>query len=247
MILTFHAVDDLEAPLSFPPELFARGLERLKRSGCQSLTVSAAAELLRTGAPGPERPLAITFDDGYLSVWTHAFPTLERLGFTATVFLNTGGADEEGLPPMEGRERLRWAQVRRMHEAGFEIGAHSVTHPDLTRLAGPELEREMRGSREAIEAFCGARVDSFAYPYGFHSASVRAVARRHFTCACSSDLARARSASDPHALERIEMHYFRRPALFKLLDSPLLDAYLRMRRGPRRLRQRFLRKAAAGS
>lgn len=246
LVLTFHAVDDLGAPLSFPPGLFAQGLERLKRRGYQTLTVRAVAEMFRTGAPVPERALAITFDDGYLSVSTRAFPVLERLGFNATVFLNTAGADEEGLPPMEGRERLRWADVRRMHEAGFEIGAHSISHPDLTRLAEPEIEREMLGSREAIEAFSGVRAESFAYPYGYHSEPVRAVARRHFLCACSADLAKARPGSDVYALERIEMHYFRRPALFKLLDSPMLDAYLRARRGPRELRQRLLRTTEGG-
>lgn len=245
LILTFHAIDGLSAPLSFSPALFSHGLQRLQQRGYRSLTVSEAAGALQTGLPREERLLAITFDDGYASVWTEAFPVLQRLGFRATVFLNTGGAGDGGLPPMEGRARLRWPQVRALHEAGFEIGAHSVTHPDLTRLAAPDLDREMAGSRDMIEAHSGIRPVCFAYPYGYHSAPVRDAARRHFHCACSAALAVARPGHCLFALPRLEMHYFRTPALFNLLGSPCLGAYLRLRRGPRRLRQALLRAAEA--
>ena len=101
-ILTFHALDDKRSPLSFPPELFRRGMRQLHQAGFRTVSANRAAHLLREGKPLPGRLMAITFDDGYRSVFEHGLPVLEQLGYTATVFLNTGpaagGAAADGRP-----------------------------------------------------------------------------------------------------------------------------------------------------
>jgi peptidoglycan/xylan/chitin deacetylase (PgdA/CDA1 family) len=232
----FHSVDALESPLSFPPDLFRRGLAWLREQNFDSLTVTQASDCLIGKAPAPERPFAITFDDGYQSVFTVALPILKDLGYSATVYLNSAGQSAQ-LPPMEGRPRLTWDEIGLLCENDFEIGAHSVTHADLTKLAGAALDAEIAGSREAIENRLGSAVTTFAYPYGYWNSSVRAVVSRCFRCACTADLNVADAASDVFALPRLEMHYFRTLRTFRLLASSRLPAYLSVRRIPRAIRR----------
>jgi peptidoglycan/xylan/chitin deacetylase (PgdA/CDA1 family) len=236
-ILALHSLDDMDSPLSFPPSLFESGMRDLHARGYRSITVREASRMLSGSTPWPEKTIALTFDDGYVSVLEQALPVLQETGFRATVFLNTGGSAHGELPVMEGRKRLSWTQVRQLHEAGVEIGAHTESHPDLTRLPEARIEAEMTASRMAIEDAIGERVASFAYPFGFHNEATRSAARRQFECACAGDLGLVSPSSDPWALERVEMHYFNTPATFRLLHGPRLSAYLALRRAPRLVRQ----------
>lgn len=87
-ILTFHALDEGPSVISFSPRLFRRGMARLHDSGYRTLSLLEAVDRLRRGAPFPNRPFVITFDDGYQSVYAEAFPVLQRYGMSATVFLS---------------------------------------------------------------------------------------------------------------------------------------------------------------
>lgn len=113
--------------------------------------------------PGKYRTVVLTFDDGYLDFRTAAFPVLRRFGFGATVFLPTdliGGG--------EGRQAyLAWDQVLDLHRQGVEFGSHTVSHRKLIDLSFPEVEREIRDSKIAIEGRIGADVESFSFPYAF--------------------------------------------------------------------------------
>jgi peptidoglycan/xylan/chitin deacetylase (PgdA/CDA1 family) len=240
-ILAFHSLEDSSSNLAFPPDLFAKGMASLKGIGFRTLTVSQAASLLKTGTPWPERTFVITFDDGYRSVHKHAFPVLAQLGFTATVYINSGPVQGPELPDMLGRPRLSWEQLREASRNGFEIGAHTVSHPDLTLLGPDQIESELTVNKQILEQFLGISVPSFAYPFGFVSPQARALVARHFESACSGNLEIATSASDPFALPRLEMHYFRTSTKFNLLTSDWLPTYLALRRTPRAFRQRIRR------
>lgn len=235
-ILTFHALDSLDPPLSFPPTLFRMAMQRLHRLGYRAHRIADLAADLRAGRSWPERSFAVTFDDGYESVYREGFPVLRELGFPATVFVNVA---ENGrpLPSMYERPCLSWSQIHEMHEAGLEIGAHSVSHPDLTRLSPDLVESEATRSRQMIEDSIGAPVTSFAYPFGQYNTEVRAIVGRHFEAACTTGLGEATPYSDPLALPRLEMHYFRSERTLELLTSQLLPAYLGLRRIPRQVRR----------
>lgn len=241
-ILTFHSLGDAPSPLTFPPSLFRRGMERLHRAGFRAVTVSRAARLLRGRHEGalPERLIAITFDDGCHSFYEHAFPVLRGLGYPATLFVVTAPASL-ALPFMKDRPRLTWDQLGRLHEAGMEIGAHTVTHPDLTRLDQAGVVAEIEGSRATIADKVGVPAASFAYPFGAHNDLTRTLVRTYFDCACTTDLALADTTSDVHALGRLEMHYFRHEATFGLLSSPWLPEYVALR-GILRAAQRRMRR-----
>jgi peptidoglycan/xylan/chitin deacetylase (PgdA/CDA1 family) len=239
-ILTFHALDDEPAVCALHPRVFRHGVERLREHGVRTLPLDALADGVRRGVDPPSAAVVLTFDDGYRSVYEQAFPILQDAGMTATVFLTVGPrtAARDRLPPLEGRPMLDWTEIREMHRAGFAFGAHTLTHRDLSRLPTPEVESEMRVSKEIVEDRLGTGVACFAYPYGRHDARSRTLARALFACACSDALGLVSRWSDPWALERVDTYYLRTDRRFDVVLSRWLPYYLRALDVPRRLRRR---------
>jgi peptidoglycan/xylan/chitin deacetylase (PgdA/CDA1 family) len=244
-ILTFHALDHQPGVISFPPRLFACGMARLHTSGYRSMSLLEAVAWLRQGRPWPDRAFVLTFDDGYRSVYTEAFPVLQHYGMTATVFLVLGrkdaGQQESRLPAFEGRTMLSWHEIHEMQQGGISFGAHTLTHPDLTRLSWKRAEREICEAKALLEGALGTSVACFAYPYGRFDAQSRAIVAQHFTCACSDELGLVHSRSDPYTLERVDAYYLRSEGLFGVMPTKLFSWYVRARNLPRRLRRAVLR------
>jgi peptidoglycan/xylan/chitin deacetylase (PgdA/CDA1 family) len=250
-ILTFHALDDTRTVLSFSPALFERLVRLLRAGGHAVMPLADAAAALHGGGTLPARPLVITFDDGYRSVYEAAFPVLCEHSLPATVFLAVGDAEggprrgsrDPGarLPSMEGRPMLSWGEIREMRQGGISFGAHTLTHPDLTRLPPSSIEREMVTSKAVLEESLGEPVAGFAYPFGRFDARSLQLARRHFACAVSDRLAFATPASDVHALPRVDAYYLRRPRLAGLLETPWFPWYIRACSVPRAARRGLTR------
>jgi peptidoglycan/xylan/chitin deacetylase (PgdA/CDA1 family) len=241
--LTFHAIDDHRSVTSFPPKVFRRGMARLHERGYRTLSLVDAVDCLARGLPFPERSFAITFDDGYQTVYEEAFPVLQRYGLSATVFLTVG---EKGtvqpagrLPSLNGRSMLAWREMREMQRSGIAFGAHTLTHPDLTRLPFDRIEAEVCDSKAIIEDALGAPVTCFAHPYGRYDHRSREIVRQHFACACSDKLGLVAAGSDPYALERVDAYYLRTDRLFDVILTGLFPWYIRARSIPRRIRRAF--------
>jgi peptidoglycan/xylan/chitin deacetylase (PgdA/CDA1 family) len=221
-------------------------MARLNERGYRTLSLVGAANCLHRGVPFPDRSVVITFDDGYGSVYDEAFPVLQRYGMSATVFLTVGGQiprdPADRLPSLHGRPMLRWCEIKEMQRLGIDFGAHTLTHPDLTRLPTGQVETEIRDSKAIIEDVLGTPVTCFAYPYGRYDARSCRIARRYFLAACSDRLGLVTTTSDPHALERVDAHYLRADALFDLLATGLFPWYIRGRSIPRRIRHAIQRR-----
>jgi peptidoglycan/xylan/chitin deacetylase (PgdA/CDA1 family) len=101
---------------------------------------------------------------------------------------------------------MSWDQARRLVRAGFEVGAHTRTHPILSHCAAEQLEEELGGSKSVIERECGAPCAHFAYPNGQPgdwNETVLAGVRRYFE-SCSTTVSRFVGArSDPYAIPRV--------------------------------------------
>lgn len=237
-ILTFHAIDERPSIISVSPHLFRRAMASLHERGVRTLGLLEVVERLHMGLPFPPRSVALTFDDGYRSVYDVAFPVLKEYGMSATVFLTVGSAGSSSrLPSLEGRAMLSWDEIREMDRGGIVFGAHTCTHPDLTRVALERAEAEVRDSKAIIEEALGHKIESFAYPYGRYNWRVREIVSRHFACACSDELGEVKAGSDPHALERIDTYYLRNDRLMGLLSSRLYPWYIQARAVPRRIRR----------
>ena len=243
-ILAYHALDEAGSVLSVPPRVFREHMRFLRDSGARTLNVQEIRGGLRQGA-FPTRSVVLTFDDGFRSVYEHAFPILQEYGFHAIVFLVTDYMGKENSWPSQPRgiprqPLLTWSQVEEMSAAGVAMGAHSRSHPDLTTLSRRDAEGEIASSRRMIEDRVGSAVEVFAYPYGAYNQTVRELAAGHFSVGCSAILGFAEPESDPFALERLDAYYLRAPALFRRLFSADMGAYIRLRRGARDLRKRLL-------
>ncbi|MBI3651093.1 MAG: polysaccharide deacetylase family protein [Acidobacteria bacterium] len=242
-VLTFHAVDKLASVNSFSPQLFRRGLQRLRQAGYQTIPLLEAIDCIKHQRRFPERSLVITFDDGYESVYRLAFPVLQELKFSATVFLTVGIHPttqlEARLPSLENRLMLSWREIHEMQKYCIEFGAHTLTHPDLTTLSRQQIEVEIGESKKRLEEATGKAVSSFAYPFGRFDERAREIAQRHFACACSDKLGIANLRSDCFALQRVDAYYLRSEKLFALLPTKFFNGYILSRRVPRTVRRWF--------
>ena len=241
-ILTYHAIDDSGSVLSTTPRLFARQMRVLAESGFRIVPLTDLPDLISAPSTG-EPVVALTFDDGFLSVYENALPLLARYGFPATVFVvsdfcgQTNGWPSQ--PPLIPRQPLLgWSELRELARAGVRPGCHTRTHPDLCGLALDEVSEELAGAKARIEDGLGAPVETFAYPYGAYDQHVRALAAAHFSLACATTLGFVGLHSDPFALERLDMYYLRDPPLLARLFTPPVRGYLHLRRSLRDLRAR---------
>lgn len=177
--------------LTVLPEDFEKHIRRLAQRGYQGICPADWLRWRREGKGLPEKPVLITFDDGYEDLVQYAFPVLRRYGFGAAVYIVTkqlGGTNAWDEARGWGTLRLMTAdQIRAWAGQGIEFGAHSRTHADLTSLNAEELADEAAGSAADMEALLGSRAASFAYPYGFHNAAVDDCVRGSFDLAFIAD------------------------------------------------------------
>lgn len=175
-ILMYHyvryvdpAADPLGFNLSVTPEQLGAQLSWLRSAGYEAVTMEAVAACVRGEGPCPARAVALTFDDGYADAYSAALPLLQQHGYVATFYIVSGFVGQPGY--------VGWDEVRALRAAGMEIGAHSVTHPDLTSLGLDDLRAQVAQSGATIAAEIGAPVRSFCYPAGRFNDTVAAVAR----------------------------------------------------------------------
>ena len=132
---------------------------------------------------------------------------------------------------------LSWPEIREMQRWGVTFGAHTLTHPDLTRASVDRIEAEVCTSKAILEDALGAPVTCFAYPFGRYDARSRTMVRQHFACACSDQLGLLTAGSDPYTLERLDAYYLRTDRLFALMGTRLFPWYVWARNIPRQLRR----------
>jgi peptidoglycan/xylan/chitin deacetylase (PgdA/CDA1 family) len=205
-VLLYHAFGEEPSRFVIPPRTFARQMRLLALLGYRVVPFDDLAEALRARS----RTAVLTMDDGYADNGVDAAAVLERHGFGATVFVVTGrlGADNDWSdePPLRGRPMLADEDLRRLRARGFELGAHTRTHPALPGLSDAAAAEEVASSRSELEQVLGEPVRSFAYPYGLvDERAVAAVRRAGFAGACTTEPRPARLDDDPLLVPRIEI------------------------------------------
>lgn len=209
-ILVYHSISDDPHPyicnFTVSPRTFGRHLDMVEAAGLTALTVSQFAALRRGGGL-PERPVLITFDDGWADTLTEALPQLHQRGMPATLYVTTGFLQGGSRPtrisaPMSAA--LRWSDLHQLAAGGVELGAHTVSHPELDAVRRRTARLEIATSRHDLQQYLGHAVESFAYPHGYQDRAVRAmVAAAGYTSACVVKNAFASRHDDPMALARI--------------------------------------------
>ncbi len=200
-VLLYHHVSDDSgdmAELTTPPAEFDRQMGALKAAGFAAISPDELLAYMKGETVKlPDKPVVITFDDGYEDNYMSAFPILKKYGYRATVFMVGINFDR--------RNRLSTREIGAMGAAGFTVGAHSMTHPDLTSLDAAHLKAEVAGSKARAERATGKEAGFFAYPGGFYDIrTVEAAQAAGFAGAFTvlSGLNRA-GYDDPYLLRRI--------------------------------------------
>jgi peptidoglycan/xylan/chitin deacetylase (PgdA/CDA1 family) len=206
VILGYHGVgpsDPSEDPehLLVPPERFRAQVGLLRDAGFRFVTVTELAERA-TGHKPPPGLAALSFDDGMEDNHSVLLPILEELGIRATVYVTTGliGKPNPWMSKRSGARMMTEDELRELAAAGVELGAHTVTHPDLSTLPHGACLREMTESRDALERLTGAPVRSFAYPFcRYGDAALAAAADAGFLAAVTCE---GRGSWNPLELKR---------------------------------------------
>jgi peptidoglycan/xylan/chitin deacetylase (PgdA/CDA1 family) len=187
---------------------FRKQLEMLDRWGFTPITFEDY-RLFRCGELSlPRKPVILTFDDGYLDTYTLAYPLMQEFGVKAVVFVL---ADQKVKINFWDRHLklpeaalMKRHQVVEMHEAGFEIGSHSLTHANLTHLSEDQTWEQISRSRILLEILLNAPVTTFSYPYGATNPIVKKMATcAGYTIACSVATGPATFGNDPFEVRRI--------------------------------------------
>lgn len=210
---------------------FRRQMAYLSDEGWHPITFKDLYSHWDKATPLPSNPMIITFDDGYLNNYTEAFPILRDFGFRAVLYVvvQTVGWDNRWHDPASETRipMVSWPQLKEMQKAGWEIGSHTMNHPNLKRIDIKEVKREVEKSRSVIAEFTEETPDSFAYPYGAGEdvpAIVEAV-----------KLAGYRTAVTVHSgkwtADKFLERPFNLPRAFVRGDDNLFDYHLHLTRG----------------
>jgi len=173
VLLVYHRFsDDGPKSTSTSPEIFKQHLEYLKNNDYSVLPLKNVISSLQSKESLPSNCISLTADDGFLSIYTEAFPLLVEYQFPMSVFVSTNPIDKKYASMMT------WSQLREMAPL-VDIYNHSVNHLHLVNQSAQIIEDEILSAQERIATEMSTNDKFFAYPYGeFDDSSTRTLSQR---------------------------------------------------------------------
>ncbi|WP_308893496.1 polysaccharide deacetylase family protein [Candidatus Desulfosporosinus nitrosoreducens] len=166
-VLMYHSIKTLPGnSLGVPVKQFTEEMAWLCRQGYHSISPDDLYESLINQGLVPEKPILLTFDDGYSDNYSSAWPILRQYGFRATFFIITNST---------GRGMMNWDQLSDLSKQGNTVASHTVHHLDLSKLSESQQEREMTVSKLEIESHLGVGVQSLCFPSGKYNKTTLAL------------------------------------------------------------------------
>ena len=223
-VLNYHQINDVdENLLTVSTAEFETQMAWLEENGYHTITAAELADALEGHGRLPERPVLITFDDGYVDNYACAFPILKKHGMKATIFIIS---EYVSLYP----NYLTWKQLLEMQSNGIDFGSHTVDHNVLTELSPNSVNHELADSKRTLETKLGRRVEFLAYPCGFTNESIKArAAAAGYRGAFTVDLGNTHPGDDLYALNRVPIFGAMPHTMFRFigrLQCPRLAAWL---------------------
>lgn len=205
-ILYYHRVEEEAHRSCVRPAAFAEQMSHLRSEGYHLLALADVRRHLQASEPFPERTVVVTFDDGFADNYHNALPVLLKEEIPMTLFLTTGYIGTKELPVLRDRPGVRplsWEQASEMARNGIELGAHTLTHPNLTELDDAELRRQVSDCRDRIEEHTGTSVRTFCYPRGDFDERVKSAVREAgYELACTTMEGVVTTDTHPFSLRR---------------------------------------------
>lgn len=201
-ILMYHRFGENSVPsTNIRLEQFDAHIAELTSGRYHVLPLPEIVAKLQAGQPLPDRAVAITADDAYLSVLTEGWPRLKKAGLPFTLFVAT--------EPVTSKLRgyLTWDQVRQLKKEGVTIGAHSHRHPSLPGLSPEKAREDLETSMRLFEQELGERPRLFAYPFGeWDAMSLKLVKEMGYSVAFGQHSGIAHAKHDMFWLPRFPMN-----------------------------------------
>lgn len=197
-ILEYHVLGRPQSEVPYPDlyvprASFRKQMDWLEEQGYEAVTLEQVVDAWYQGGTLPEKPVVISFDDGYRPQYTFALPTLSKHGWPGVLNLKAEGSD------------LYESNVKAMLAAGWELAAHTINHSDLTTLEGEALEEEVAGSREILRREYGVPVKNFCYPAGRFDETVIAAVEAAGYVGATTEIPGMATKEHPYELARIEV------------------------------------------
>ncbi len=218
-ILAYHKIhNNFDLGITrISPDQFENQIKYLFQSGFQTISLY---EYIKNKTYD-EKKIIITFDDGYESVFEHAFPVLSKYKFTATLFVITefiGKLNKWDYNSGIIKSRhCNWEQIQRLISAGWEIGSHTTSHRSLTTLAKQKIWYELKNSKNLLENKIQKPVNVISYPFGkFDHRVIECAKKAGYLAGCTLGYNYPQSEIFPYALFRRGVYLFEPLKLFKV-------------------------------
>lgn len=212
-VLMYHKIgDEKDNDAVIRADLFKEQMQYLKDNGYNTLSMEELYNYIKNGALVPEKPVVITFDDGYQDTYTIAWPILKDLGFKATLFINPGDIGN----------RLTWQQIKSMHSEGLEIASHGFIHDDMNMLSFEQQANNIKNAQESLKRNLGIDNIWFCYPYGeYNENTIKLLKEHNIKMAMAMRSGWAHKSDDVYQIKRVWVgNSIDIPAFAKRLNNP---------------------------
>ncbi|WP_283785792.1 polysaccharide deacetylase family protein [Bermanella sp. WJH001] len=205
VILQYHHVStDTPASTSVSPDVFIEHLDLIEGQGFEVKPLEFVIENIKNNIPFSNKTVAITFDDGYDSIYLAAYPQLKSRGLPFTVFICPKAIDKSHGSTMT------WEQLKEMDENGGYIANHSFEHLHLLEQLENETEiqwqdrikQDITTAQQRLEAQLGPRLKYFAYPYGEFNETLKNLLKNEGYIAFAQQSGAVNRFSDMQSLPR---------------------------------------------
>jgi peptidoglycan/xylan/chitin deacetylase (PgdA/CDA1 family) len=166
-ILMYHHVSDipthnlLDYSLTITSANFAKQLDYLKGKGYHTITLNQLAAALYYGVPLPDKPIILSFDDGFADVYQYAYPLLQSHNYSGVFYIISGKVGWDG--------QMSWSQLRTMLANGMQVGSHTIHHVDMGetyQFSPMQAQQELQASQDTLQKNLHIAIQHFCYPNG---------------------------------------------------------------------------------
>jgi len=159
LILCYHDVGKVDNDYTISTATLAAHFDFLRHNGYNPISLKQYLDANATGAPLPDKPVLLTFDDGYISFYNEVFPLLKKYQFPAALAVVTSWL--EGRKPPDVGPLVNWQQIREMEASGLVAVAshsHNLHHPVTANVFGDRGEAGAAlichdGQYESLESY----------------------------------------------------------------------------------------------
>ncbi len=197
-VIMYHSVDNPRhySGIIVSPNSFRKQMEFLRKRKYNVISLKEMVDIIKSRKHLLKKSVVITFDDGYVDNYTHAYPILKEYDFPAAIFVIANLVDKKGY--------VTWDELREMEKSGITIGSHTLDHVYLPGIPSDWQSHQIVDSKKMIEKNLGHRIDYFAYPSGGYSDGTKdLVEQAGYQAACTTNRGNDRFNRDLYELKRV--------------------------------------------